>query len=103
MAKKKQDEKILYAFIASFFLIIGFIIALIVKKDDKYVMFYAKQGLVICIGWFILMVLTPILFFISPIAWVLLIILWVITWINSLSGIKKKTIVVGDLAEKIKI
>ncbi len=46
---KKQDNKILFAFLATFLSIIGFIIAIIVKRDDKYVIYYAKQSLIIFI------------------------------------------------------
>ena len=47
-AKLNSDSKTL-AFIAAFFGIIGFIIAIIAKRDDKYVMYYAKHSLVIFI------------------------------------------------------
>ena len=110
MAKKKsgnknkdKDEKILFAFLATFFTVIGFLIALVLKRNDKYVMFYAKQGLVLFIGQLLIAALSPILFLMSPILWVFWIILWVIAWINALSGEKKNTFLIGDLAEKIKI
>ncbi|MCX5704306.1 MAG: hypothetical protein NT066_07465, partial [Candidatus Omnitrophica bacterium] len=53
-AIRKDDDSKLFAWLATFFLIIGFIIALVTKKDNKYVMFYAKQSLVIFIAWIIL-------------------------------------------------
>lgn len=103
----KQDEKKLFAFIASFFTILGFIIALILKKKDKYVMFYAKQGLILFIGQIFISILhsLPIIgwFILGPLLWILWVIVWVITWINSLSGQQKKTIIIGDLAQKIKL
>ena len=43
MAKKemkKEDEKKLYAFLGVFLTVIGFIIVLATKKDDKYAMHY---------------------------------------------------------------
>jgi len=100
---KKQDDKILFAFLATFFTIIGFILALILKKQDKYVMFYAKQGLVLFIGQVIIGVLTPFLFFLSPVLWILWIIIWVLSWINALSGETRNTFLIGDLAKKIKL
>ena len=60
---KKINDKKLHAFLASFFTIIGFIIALILWKDDKYVMFYAKQGLILFIGYVLIVVTKPFLFF----------------------------------------
>jgi len=100
---KKQDDKILFAFLATFFTIIGFILALILKKQDKYVMFYAKQGLVLFIGQVIIGVLTPFLFFLSPILWILWIIIWILSWINALSRETRNTFLIGDLAKKIKL
>ena len=103
----KEDEKRLFAFIASFFTIIGFIIALVLKKQDKYIMFYAKQGLILFIGQVIIAILTSIpligWLILGPILWILWVILWVITWVHALSGEQKKTIIIGDLAEKIKL
>lgn len=104
---KKQDDKKLFAFLASFFTIVGFIIALVLKKEDKYVMFYAKQGLILFIGQIIISVFYSIQiigkFILGPILLILWAILWTITWINALSGEQKKTFLVGDLAEKIKL
>lgn len=99
---KKEDDKILFAWIATFFTIIGFIIALLTKKDDEYVMFYAKQGLVI----FLISIIASILSWIPIIGWVLWVfalILWAMSWINALSGELKNTWIIGDLAEKIKL
>ena len=116
MAKKKskreskpssrESDKKLYAFLASFFTIIGFIIALIIKKDDEYIMFYAKQGLVLFIGQVIIGLVSWLFFFIiflKPLLWILWVILWLVTWINALSGKKKSTFIIGELAEKIKL
>lgn len=112
MAKKKgknknnhsnvsNDNKKLYAFLASFFTIIGFIVALILWRNDKYIMYYAKHGLVLFLAQVVIAVLSPFLFFLSGILWVLWIILWIVTWINSFSGHRKKTFLISDLAEKI--
>ena len=101
--KSKGDNKEVFAFIATFFTIIGFILALILWKKDKYVMFYAKQGLVLFIAQIVLVILTPFLFFLSPILWICWIILWVISWVNALSGKTKDAFLIGDLAKKINI
>lgn len=99
----KKEDKILFAFLGTFFTVIGFVIALILKKQDKYIMFYAKQGLVLFIGQVIIVVVSPFLFFIVPFVWIFWIVLWIIAWVNSLSGEMKNTFLIGDLAEKIKI
>lgn len=103
---KKEDDSKLFAFLATFLSVIGFIIALLVKKDNKYVMFYAKQSLIIFIIFIISMVIKIIPFIgwlASIIVYIGAIILWVISWIYSLSGEFKKVPIVGDYAEKIKI
>ncbi|MBU2562101.1 MAG: DUF4870 domain-containing protein [Nanoarchaeota archaeon] len=100
---KKEDDSKLFAFLAVFLSIIGFIIALLVKKENKYVMYYAKQSLVLFIGWVIVSIIgiVPILgWVLAPIGWIILIILWIIALVNSLSGKLKETPLVGKYAKK---
>lgn len=105
MPKKENDSK-LFAFLATFLSIIGFIIALIAKKDDRYVMHYAKQSLIIFII-FIISAVIKIIPFIGEVASVIVylgaFVLWIISWVYALSGEFKKVPIVGDYAEKIKI
>ena len=105
MVKKTKriddDDRKLYAFISSFFTIVGFIIALILWRKDKYIMHYAKPGLVLFIAQAVIIVLGPFLYFLSSVLWVLWVILWIVSWMNSFSGKMKKTFLIGDLADKI--
>ena len=107
MVKKTKridnDDRKLYAFISSFFTIVGFIIALILWRKDKYIMHYAKHGLVLFIAQVVIVVLGPFLYFLSSVLWVLWVILWIVSWMNSFSGKMKKTFLIGDLADKIVI
>ena len=105
MVSKREDDSKLFAFLAVLLSIIGFIIALAVKKDNKYVMFYAKQSLVLFIAWVILWVVSMILALISIvgiliywIAYILLVVLWIIGLVYSLSGEMKEIPVVGQFA-----
>ena len=98
-----KDNQRLYAFLASFFTIIGFILAIILWKKDKYIMFYAKQGLILFLVQIIIVILTPLMYFLTPLLWIFFIILWAITWINALSGKIKRTFIIGEIADKIKI
>ncbi|MEK6817360.1 MAG: hypothetical protein AABX80_01030, partial [Nanoarchaeota archaeon] len=98
-----KDDKIIFAWLATFFTIIGFLIAILLKKDDKYVMFYAKQGLILFIGQIIIWLLSGIFGWIKYPLWIFLAILWAMAWINALSGEQKNTWLIGDLAEKIKL
>ena len=105
---KKADERKLYAFLATFLSVIGFIIALILKKDDEYVMHYAKQSLIVFIVAAILGVGAQILLIIPILGniiyfavSIITLILWIFSWMYSLSGEKKEVPVVGQYARKI--
>ncbi len=110
MVTKKQDDRILFAFLATFLSIIGFIIALIAKPKDKYIMYYAKQSLVIfviaIISTIIKKIFTwiPIIGGIINLALTIIIIgLWVISWLYALSGERKIIPIVSDWAKKINL
>ena len=74
------------------------IVMLVIKKEDKFVSFHAKQGLILFIASFIGII--PI---IGWILWLVIIALMIIGFIKALSGERYKIPVVGDLAEKINI
>src|SRR3989344_5856813 len=107
MSKKGSDresDRKVFAFLAVFLTVIGFIIALIAKKtDDEYVKFYAKQGLILFIGQVIIWIVTMLPFFsfrvIESILWIFWVVLWIIAWVNALSGEKRNTWLVQDLAK----
>ena len=109
MAKKrvkKEDDSKLFAFFATFLSILGFLIALIAKKDDKYVMFYAKQSAIIFII-FVVAVAAGIIPIIGGVIKVVVSIigtlLWIISCVYALSGKMKDVPFVGDYAKKLKI
>jgi len=110
IVNKKEDDKKLFAFLATFLSIVGFIIALVAKKEDKYVMFYAKQSLVVfivaVIGSIISAILSPILvigWIIATAINIIVAVLWIISWIYALSGDEKEVPVVGVYARKINL
>src|SRR3990167_9615803 len=93
VANSSKDDSNLFAFLAVLLSIVGFIIAYATKKDNKYVMHYAKQSLVLFISWVILWVLTMVLSFIPVIGMLIywigyigLAVLWIVGLIYSLSG-----------------
>ena len=107
---RREDDKKLFAFLAVFLSIIGFAIALIAKKQDKYVMFYAKQslvlfiaGIIIWIASFFLLLIPVIGYLIYIVASALLVAGWVIGWIYALSGDEKEIPLIGQYAYKIKL
>ena len=118
MAKKKiskttnssKDDSKIFAFLATFLSIIGFIIALIVKKDNKYVMFYAKQSLVLFIVAIIAGIINSILVWIPVLGWIItgvinlfVAILWIISWVYALSEEEKDVPFIGEYARKINL
>jgi uncharacterized membrane protein len=110
IVNKKEDDRKLFAFLATFLSIIGFIIALVIKKEDKYVMFYAKQSLVVFIVALICSIISSLfmhmLFIGSIIATainIIVAILWITSWIYALSGEEKEVPVIGIYARKISL
>jgi len=104
---KKSDDSKLFAFLAVLLSIIGFVIALAAKRDDKYVMYYAKQSLVLFFGWIIVWIIGAVIGFIpvvgSVVYYVLsigLLILWILGLVYSVSGEMKAIPIVGQFAGK---
>ena len=106
---KKNEESKIFAFIATFFSILGFIIAIIFKKNDKYVMFYAKQSLIVFILALITSVIDKALLslpvigdLVSVILQLIIIIFWVLSWIYALSGEMKELPYIGSYSKYFK-
>ena len=104
-----QDDSKLFAFLAVLLSVVGFIIALVAKKDDKYVMFYAKQSLILFLTGIAVKVLTVLLaitiigIIAIPIVWVLYAVIWVVVLVNSISGKEKEAPIIGKYARSIKL
>lgn len=91
-----QDSKL---FGALSYLWLLSVVMLILKKDDEFVRFHAKQGTV-------LFVASIILWFIPIIGWLMQIAVLVgvvIGFLKAYSGERFKMPVIGDLADKINI
>ncbi|MEK6945200.1 MAG: hypothetical protein AABW63_00200 [Nanoarchaeota archaeon] len=104
-SKKQNDEK-LFAFIATFLSILGFIIALLTKKENKYVMFYARQSLLIFIVFIVsgVSALIPVVGgFAKAVLSIAGTILWIFSWVYALSGEMKEIPLIGQYQEDIKI
>lgn len=108
--KRDVEDKKLFAFLATFLSVIGFVIALAAKREDKYVMFYAKQSLVIFIIGVVagaigsVFKLIPIIGMIIYFALtILVLIVWILSWINALSEKEKDLPIISYWAEKINL
>ena len=107
MAKKEMDEGKIFAFIAYLLSIIGFLIVILAKKDNKFAMYHAKQSLVLfivyIIGWVILVFIPFLGWGLMPIWWIIMVIFTVIGIINALTGKQKPLPIIGKYATKIKL
>ncbi|MFH1972911.1 MAG: hypothetical protein ABIJ18_05550 [archaeon] len=116
--KSSADDDKIFAFLGVFLTIIGFIIVILTKKDSRYAMYYAKQGLILGIIWilvWIVMAILSVMLAFIPIAgpmiamliWAVvgigLLIIWLISWINALSGQMKPMPLFQGFADKINL
>lgn len=95
--KDVQENKI-FAVLA--YLGILVLVPLLAKKESKFAMFHAKQGLVLLIGWIIAWLLSFV--FIGFIVDIVLIVFSIWGLINAATGKMEKLPLIGDLAEKFK-
>jgi uncharacterized membrane protein len=79
------------------------VVMLVIKKDDEFVKFHAKQGTVLFLVSVVAWLLSMVLFFLGPLLSVAIAIVCIIGFIKALSGERYKLPVIGDLAEKIKL
>jgi uncharacterized membrane protein len=74
------------------------VVMLIIKKDDEFVKFHARQGLILFIASFV-----GVIPFIGWFIWLIVVVLDIVGFIKALSGERYKVPVVGDIAEKINL
>lgn len=87
-AKAGSDDSKLFAVLAYLLGIIGFLIVLLAKKEDRFAMFHAKQSLVLSIValiiWIPGSIIASIFFVIPFIGWVIGGLLWMLLLLLSL-------------------
>ena len=86
------------------------LLGLIRKKEDKYVLYYAKQSLVIFVIAIIGGIINSILMWIPVLGWFIIVLinitiflLWLASWIYALSGEEIEIPIVSNFAEKINL
>ena len=115
---KDMDEGKIFAFLAYFLSIIGFLIVLLAKKDNKFAMYHAKQSLVLFVASVVVFIARGIvsipLLLIPILGWAVMALLWFVGYavvlvfvvlgiINALTGKEKPLPVIGGFADKIKL
>ena len=104
MSKQKKQESNLIAILSYFGLL--FLIPMLVVKDDPFVQFHAKQGLVLFVfeAATAIFAAVPILGWIgSPILYIFWIVLSIIGIINVVKNKKEQLPIIGQLADRFKI
>jgi len=108
MADKEVEEGIVWAIIG--YLGILFLVPLLAKKDNKFALYHAKQGLVLFIAEIIIWVVAVVLAFIPIIGWIIALVLWILLLVmfimgivNAATGKYKALPIIGGIAEKWKI
>ena len=95
--KDIEDNKI-FAVLAYIGILV--LVPFLARKESKFAMFHAKQGLVLLIGWVIGWLLSFV--FIGFILDIVLIVFSIWGIVNAATGKYAKLPLVGDLAEKFK-
>jgi uncharacterized membrane protein len=87
-----------------------FLVPLLAKKDNKFALYHAKQGLILFIAEIVIWVVAFILMFIRFVGWAIAAILWIailvlfiIGIVNAATGKYKALPLIGQIAEKWKI
>jgi len=103
--KKSTPDKNIISAIGYIWLL--FLLPLLLKKDDEFCQFHAKQGLMLFLFSLVVMILggIPVIgwLIVIPIGWVIIGILTLLGIINALQGKKWEMPVLGKWAKKIKI
>lgn len=96
--KKDAEENKIFAVLA--YLGVLVLVPLLAKKESKFAMFHAKQGLILLIGWIISWLLSFV--FIGFILDVVMIVFSIWGIVNAATGKYAKLPLIGDLSEKFK-
>ena len=110
VVEQDTGNRKLMAFIATFLSIIGFIIIVISKTQDKYVKHYAKQSLVVFIFALICFLVGQVALFIPIIGEIIELILnllaiaaWLISWVYALMDKTLEVPVIGKYGRGLNI
>jgi len=100
----KQSESKLFAFLGVFLGLIGWIIVMLAKKNDKYATHYGRQGLVLTL----VAILSSIISIVPIVGWIVgallyvaTVVVWVLCLVNSLSGSTKPIPLFEKYAKKV--
>lgn len=98
-AKKQDTGMAVVAYI------LFFVPLLTDSKNDPFVMFHVKQGLVLLIAWIGVSILSwvPVVGLFAGLLNIALFVLWIIGILNAINGQKKELPVIGQYASRINL
>ena len=79
------------------------LIPLFLKRDDSFVLFHAKQGLVIFIGYVLASILARFMPIAGNLLWLVMIVASIAGFIQALRGLRWKVPGIGDIADTFKL
>ncbi|MFH0987610.1 MAG: hypothetical protein V1841_01815 [Patescibacteria group bacterium] len=100
MEEQKKEKNTGMAILAY---VLFFIPLLTDAKNDPFVKYHVRQGLVLFIAWIVAGVLGSIFWIIAWILPLLVFVLWIIGIMNAANGQEKPVPVIGQFGEKINI
>ncbi len=106
MAETSEKTKELNTGMAVLAYIIFFVPLLTDAKDDPYVKYHVKQGLVLFIAWVLTGVfnMVPVIgWMLAPIVYLVLLVLLIMGILNAVNGAKKPLPLIGQFADKINL
>lgn len=83
--------------------ILFFIPLLTNAKRDPFVKYHVKQGLLLFVAWVVVSVLTPVLFMITWLLYIVLLVFMILGIMNALNGKQEPLPLIGKYAEKFNI
>jgi uncharacterized membrane protein len=95
-----DEQKIMSALSYVGFLVL---VPLFVSRDDKYVVWHAKQGLVLLVGLILAAIAAQWIAVIGNVLFLVLLLIDVVALVQALLGTWWKIPVIGNIAEKFKI
>lgn len=104
-SKSKKSTKKADTGMAIVAYILFFVPLLTESKNDPFVMFHVKQGLVLLLAWIVVSIASyiPVVNFFTWIAYLFLLALWVIGILNAINGEKKELPLIGKYASRINL
>ncbi len=95
-----------WAFLAYLLSVVGFVLVMMTRKNDRYAVYHAKQSLVLFLAWVVAWIIgmaPAVGRLISKLLVILLLVLWIMGMLNAFNGKQAPLPVLGRFADKINL